>query len=145
MNRETPKGKGRTIDFEDFNDQDDDDSFQHADERQSIWSIIWSWFMFFGRDLMFIIFFGLQELNDTSYLHSLNMKSKFTPSSIALGSFVAHFISNAIAVGFFWTFASLLDKKAVKLLGCTIIYFIVSYETMFNLLKSFANLMELRQ
>lgn len=97
------------------------------------------------HEIFFAFYMGLQELNDTSYTHQLIMKSKYTQRSLILGTVFGHIFINFVFVTFFWIFFSHFDFKSVKLLGCFILYYVITYELMFNSLANMAVIMELKK
>ena len=94
------------------------------------------------HDLFFIIFMTIQEVNDTSYSHTLVMKVRFTDRALAFGSLLAHVAINSIVMIIFWTLFSFFNARSLKLFGCFVIYFIVSHELIINALKNMKVMME---
>ena len=113
--------------------------------NKNCWHYFKSFINWLGHDLFFIIFFGIQESNDTSYLHTLTMKTRFTTKTLCLAIIGAHLVSNLVVILFTWIFAGLINHKSCKLFGVVVIYFIIAYELLFECLKFFAVLVDLNQ
>ena len=89
--------------------------------------------------MTFAFFIGVQELNDTSQLAAVIMRTQYDFITIAKAVVIAHSLSNFLCVLFFWPAASLvLSGKEQNMLSCAVIYFIITYEILFAILKEIA-------
>lgn len=72
------------------------------------------------------------------------MQAMYTTETIAKATIIAHIGTNALCIGAFWIFACLLSQKEANMFSCLIIYFIVSFELMFHVLRNMGKFMELQ-
>lgn len=115
-------------------------------EKEKYWlDYVYEFMKEFSMDLLFMVFIGLQEINDTSYFHSLGMLARFEKKALLIGAIGAHIMSNFAVVIFFWMLFSFMNRQNLKMFGIALMYFIVAYEMVNNVLRSMGMLLELRK
>lgn len=72
------------------------------------------------------------------------MRTRFTDITILLGGVLAHTACNFVLVACCWIIFRFYRIRTMIMLGCSLIYFIISYELMFTLLKNVAQLMDIK-
>jgi len=73
------------------------------------------------------------------------MKTRFTAKALIIGMVGAHVVSNLVIILFSWLLAGYMHYKSCKLFGTAVIYFLVTYELLFNCLKYFSVLADLNE
>jgi len=90
------------------------------------------------------LFIGVQELNDTSLFEANIMRTQYEFMTVAKAVVVAHTLSNFLCVLFFWSAAAImLSPKEQNMLSCAVIYFIITYQILFGILKEIAEYAQL--
>lgn len=86
-------------------------------------------------DILLFLFLCTQEFNDASHLQSLIMQSQYTKITIVRAGIIAHMTINIATTAGAWLFCGLaLTQGEGHFIACTIIYFIIGYETLFHVL-----------
>lgn len=94
------------------------------------------WIQLFGSDIVFFLFMASQELDDTSYLKTFQLRALYDKPTLITAVFIVHSVCNLIVVFFFYVFTGIfMTQDHSNYFGSLSIYFIVTYEFLFHVLR----------
>lgn len=88
-----------------------------------------------ATDIFFGIFMMTQELDDTSFLKTFELRALFDKPTLCMAVIIVHAGWAFVIVGVTYIFCGLLmSQSESNIFGCIIIYIIVMYEFLFHIL-----------
>lgn len=93
--------------------------------------IIFAW-----QDIIFCVFMAIQEIDDTSFLVTLENRAVFKKDTLVQATIITHIIMNILVVLIAYVFTGLfMTRKESGYFGIITIYFICVYEFLCHVLK----------
>ena len=127
------------VNVEDESNDDKDDDYKKDQERLKVIQIISAiirYITYAWQDIVFGIFMAFQELDDTSFLVTLENRAVFDKDALVAATIYTHLLMNVVIVFIAGVVAMfVLTRRESRLFGILSIWLIVAYEFLFHVLK----------